>query len=85
MTKEEIRQELEALYPQITDLREQLKSKDYIGVKIAMGVARKTDYTAEITQTEEWCAELNVKMARRDELLAMLAEVNNEPEEEGAE
>ena len=71
---------MEILYPQITDLREQLKSKDYIGVKIAMGVARKTDYTEEIAQTEVWRAELNQKMARRDELLAMFDEEEVQPE-----
>lgn len=61
-------------------MHEQLRSKDYIGVKIAMGVARKADYTEEIAQTEVWRADLNEKMARRDELLAMLAE--EEPQQE---
>lgn len=37
---------------QINDLKNELEKYDYIGTKIAMGVATKEDYADEITYTE---------------------------------
>lgn len=48
-----------------------LKSKDYIGTKIAMGVSTKEDYAEEIALTEQWRSELNAaeaEIARLDAL-----------------
>jgi hypothetical protein len=42
----------------LTELKALLKSKDYIGVKIATGVATKEDYAEEIRQCELWREEI---------------------------
>ena len=44
----------------ILDRECKLKTKDYIGVKIAMGVANASDYAEEIAQTEQWRIDINV-------------------------
>ena len=55
MTEEEIA-EMESFQPsieeQVQSLKDELKSYDYIGVKIAMGVATTDDYAEEIAYTE---------------------------------
>ena len=54
-TEEEIA-EMESFQPsieeQVQSLKDELKSYDYIGVKIAMGVATTDDYAEEIAYTE---------------------------------
>lgn len=42
----------------IIKLKELLRSKDYIGIKIATGVATKEDYAEEIKQCELWREEI---------------------------
>lgn len=42
----------------IIELKNLLKTKDYIGVKIATGVATKEDYAEEIKQCELWREEI---------------------------
>lgn len=42
----------------IIELKTLLKTKDYIGVKIATGVATKEDYAEEIKQCELWREEI---------------------------
>ena len=42
----------------IHDREALLSTKDYIGIKIAMGVSTKEDYAEEITQTEVWRQEV---------------------------
>ena len=54
----------------INDRLAQLSSKDYIGTKIAMGVATREEYSEEIAQTEQWRNELN---AARQELARLEA------------
>lgn len=67
----------------ILDREAKLKGYDYIGVKIAMGVAIKTDYRAEIQQTEQWRAEIN---AAQDEIARLNAiEPEVEPRDENIE
>lgn len=43
----------------ILDREALLRSRDYIGVKIAMGVATKEDYSGKIAETEQWRADIN--------------------------
>ena len=54
-----------------------LRSKDYIGTKIAMGVATKKEYEDEIAKTEQWRSELNAAL----EEIARLEAVETEEEE----
>ena len=54
----------------INDRLAKLSSKDYIGTKIAMGVATREEYSEEIAQTEQWRNELN---AARQELARLEA------------
>lgn len=83
MTKQEIYDEQQALYSEINSLRALLRDKDYIGVKIAMGVAQKSDYTEQIAQTEEWRARINAAEARLAELAAAVPDDADEPQMEG--
>lgn len=43
----------------ILDREARLRSRDYIGVKIAMGVATKKDYSDKIAETELWREDIN--------------------------
>ncbi len=53
MTPEEAEMNIEIpAYEQIRCLKDELATYDYIGVKIAMGVATKEDYAEEINYTE---------------------------------
>ena len=42
-----------SILEQIQSIKDELAKYDYIGVKIAMGVATKEDYADEIAHTEE--------------------------------
>lgn len=42
-----------SILEQIQSIKDELAKYDYIGVKIAMGVATKEDYANEIAHTEE--------------------------------
>lgn len=57
-------EELEALRVsgiqiQINDRKKELRQYDYIGVKIAMGVATKEEYAQQIAYTEELRKQIN--------------------------
>ena len=55
MTEEQINEYLnkQSKVVEIESYKEELKKYDYIGVKIAMGVATKEEYEKEIAYTEE--------------------------------
>ena len=53
------------------NLLSNLQSKDYIGIKIAMGVATHEDYADEITQTEAWRLRINEVLDEIAELEAI--------------
>lgn len=44
---------------QINEKKQELQSYDYIGVKIAMGVATKEEYAVQIAYTEQLRQEIN--------------------------
>lgn len=60
----------------ILERESQLRSKDYVGTKIAMGVAKKSDYADVIAQTEQWRSDINEAQAEIARLEAL------EPEED---
>lgn len=62
MTAEEIAELQVAVSPevQIEQLKVELARYDYIGVKIAMGVATKEEYAEEIAHTEELRQQIRV-------------------------
>lgn len=70
MKKSEIEEAKKVQTVIINDRLAQLSSKDYIGTKIAMGVATREEYSEEIAQTEQWRNELN---AARQELARLEA------------
>lgn len=55
MTEEQMNEYLnqQSKVVEIESYKEELKKYDYIGVKIAMGVATKEEYAKEIAYTEE--------------------------------
>lgn len=75
MTQQEIQSAINAQQSIILDREAQLKTKDYIGTKIAMGVATRDDYADDIAKTEQWRADINAAQAE----IALLEAV--EPEE----
>jgi len=54
----------------IRDREGRLKSKDYIGTKIAMGVATVEEYANEIAETELWRKDIR-------DAKSVIAELNN--------
>ena len=50
--EEEINDRLNTYYSLINECKAKLSKYDYIGVKIAMGVAKIEDYSEEISETE---------------------------------
>lgn len=54
MKKSEIIDATNAQNTIILDREAKLSSKDYIGTKIAMGVATANEYKSEIAETEVW-------------------------------
>lgn len=79
MTQTEIFSLIQAQQDIIRDREAKLKSKDYIGVKIAMGVATRESYAEDIARTEQWRNDIN---AAQEEIARLEA---IEPEEEGGE
>lgn len=79
MTQQEIQAAISEQQSIILDREAQLKTKDYIGTKIAMGVATREDYANDIAQTERWRADINAAQAEIARLEAV------EPEEPTAE
>lgn len=74
MTKSDIQSLLNEQRSIILDREAKLKDYDYIGVKIAMGVSKKSDYTEQIAQTEQWRQDINAAQARIAELEAEASE-----------
>lgn len=77
MTYEEKQNLLNEQYKIERDREALLSSKDYIGTKIAMGVATTAEYADEIAQTEVWRQELRDATAEIKRLKA----IEVEPEE----
>ena len=61
----------------IRDREGRLKSKDYIGTKIAMGVATVEDYADEIAETEAWRKDIRDAEAAIAELEKAAVEVED--------
>ena len=59
MTQQEIMDAIQRQREIILDREARLRSRDYIGVKIAMGVAAKKDYSDKIAETELWREDIN--------------------------
>lgn len=74
MTKSDIQSLLNEQHSIILDREAKLKDYDYIGVKIAMGVSKKSDYTEQIARTEQWRQDINAAQARITELEAEVPE-----------
>ena len=64
MTREQIEAEIRAV-------DQLMRANDYIGTKIAMGRATKEEYAKEIAESEKLAE-------RKNELVAMLENLNNE-------
>ena len=77
MTQIEKQELLNEQYAIILDREAKLRSYDYIGVKIAMGVAKKSDYAEQIAETVVWRADIN---AAQDEIARLEAIEVEEPE-----
>lgn len=54
-----------------------LSGKDYIGIKIAMGVATKKEYAAEIAETETWRQAIRDAQAEIERLEGIEPEPDN--------
>lgn len=81
MTQQEIQAAISEQQSIILDREAQLKTKDYIGTKIAMGVATREDYADDIAQTEQWRADINAAQAEIARLKAVdPEEPTDEPE-----
>lgn len=57
LTNEEL--ERMGIQAQINEKKQELQSYDYIGVKIAMGVATREEYAEQIAYTEQLRREIN--------------------------
>ena len=79
MTQQDIQAAINVQQSIILDREAKLKTKDYIGTKIAMGVATREDYADDIAQTVQWRADINAAQTE----IARLEDV--EPEEPTAE
>lgn len=75
MTLQDIQAAISEQQSIILDREAKLKTKDYIGTKIAMGVATREDYADDIAQTQQWRADINAAQAEIARLEAV------EPEE----
>lgn len=80
MTKREQQEQLNALYTALNNGKAELTTYDYIGTKIAMGVAKKTDYTEQIAHTEEIRVEIR-KIQEEIEELESITEFDPEEDE----
>ena len=76
MTQQEINDAIQHQQEIILDREAQLRQKDYVGTKIAMGVATIEDYADVIAQTEVWRDDIN---AAKDEITRLEA-IKPEPE-----
>lgn len=71
MKKSEIIDAINAQNTIILDRESKLSSKDYIGTKIAMGVATPEDYAEEIAATEVWRQDIRNANAEIERLEAL--------------
>lgn len=78
MTSLEIQKLLDEKNGRIDELQINLKRKDYIGVKIAMGRATKTEYRAEIDQCTAWAEEINTLNTEVESLKIQLEQAKAE-------
>lgn len=78
MTQQEINDAIQHQQEIILDREAQLRQKDYVGTKIAMGVATREDYADVIAQTEVWRGDIN---AAQDEI-KRLEELEPDPDPE---
>ena len=79
MRQTEWQEQIQAQQDIIREREAWLKQKDYIGVKIAMGVSTREDYAGEIAQTEMWRNDINAAQAE----LARLEAITDFDEEGG--
>lgn len=73
MNSQEIQKQIDAKNGRINDLQIELRKKDYIGTKIAMGRATKTQYKTEIEQCDAWASEIDSLMTEVEDLKAKQA------------
>lgn len=73
MNSQEIQKQIDAKNGRINDLQIELRKKDYIGTKIAMGRAAKTQYKTEIEQCDAWASEIDSLMTEVEDLKAQQA------------
>ena len=83
MTQTEKQEMLQRQQEIIINREAQLRQKDYIGTKIAMGVATVEDYREEIAQTEQWRREINEAEKEIERLEAMETEEDMQAGAEG--
>lgn len=81
MTQQEIQMLINEQWNIVHDREAKLRSYDYIGTKIAMGVATTTDYADEIAETEQW--RNNIRAAKAE--ITRLETLEPDTETEGAE
>lgn len=85
MNLQEIQNQIDAKNGIINDLQIELRKKDYIGTKIAMGRATKEEYATDIAKCDEWAAQIDALMKEVDELdaqkKALQEEIDNMPHE----
>ena len=77
MTQNEKDLALQAQQEILLDRQAQLAKTDYIAAKIAEGAAKKSEYTSEIAQRQQWRDDINAAQAEIDRLNALTPE---EPE-----
>lgn len=77
MTQAEIQVLQNEQYSIILDREAKLRAKDYIGVKIAMGVAAPSDYADDIAQTEQWRADINAAQVELERLGSIVPDDQN--------
>lgn len=79
MTHQEVNDALNIQYTLINECKTKLINYDYIGVKIAMGVAEISDYSEQIAVTEILRAKIN---AAEEEVKRLLAITEFDDDEE---
>ena len=65
----------------MNDCEAKLRSRDYIGTKIATGVATKTEYKNEIAEMQEWRDEWNAAHDEYERLQSVEPDEETEPRE----
>jgi chaperonin cofactor prefoldin len=85
MNLQEIQKQIDTKNGRIDELQLNLKHKDYIGIKIAMGRATKEDYKGDIAKCDEWAGEIDRLRNEVNELVdqkdALQKELDDMPHE----